>query len=80
MNTTYVHKLLVLTVIFSMLSCKVKKQDEPVIAKADNPVKTEAVNEENPYVDPNEQPAYETNFDAYFKYKESQVILMWRGC
>ncbi len=57
----YFHKIIFLGIVFSVSSCKVKQQSETA------EVTVEVINEENPYIEAEKEPAYETNFDAYFK-------------
>ena len=55
MNTNYFHKLILLSVILSFMSCKVNTKNEPVNANVESSVDT------------NKEKGYESNFDAYFK-------------
>jgi len=66
MKTNYFYKIMVLSVILSFMSCKVTKK-EVVITKEAPKATTEAINEENPYVNADKAPSYQSNFDAYFK-------------
>lgn len=64
---------MVLSCVFSVVSCKVNMQKE---AKESAKVNMEVYNEENPYLDSNKASAYQSNIDSYFKSNiPSKVVL-----
>ncbi|MEC5166563.1 alpha-L-fucosidase [Flavobacterium sp. PL11] len=67
MNKNFLYKIIVLSGILSVMSCKTNMQKETVKNNDTSNVSTTQISEENPYADANKPTSYQSNIEAYYK-------------